>query len=102
MSFNGPTPVSDLFDRITRAAEREKGIRLELADLDLLVVTGVYEALCLEAVREMRELSKFRIAAREEAAIACEEELAQRPHAPTVKRQSRMPARFASTYGKGG
>lgn len=63
--FADPTPVSDLFDRFTRAAERGRGIQLKPSDLDLLVVTGVYEAICLEAVREMRELAKARIAARQ-------------------------------------
>jgi hypothetical protein len=59
------TPVSNLYDRFSRAAERGRGIQLTPADLDLLVVTGVYEAICLESVREMREIAKARIASRQ-------------------------------------
>lgn len=67
-----PQTISDLHEKMTRAVELGRGVRLNGPEMDLLAVNGVLRTVCLAAVAEIEALAAERIAARCEASSAKE------------------------------
>jgi hypothetical protein len=52
--------ISDLDRRISRALETGKGMQLSAADLDLLTISGAYEAVAMAAAAELKDVAMRR------------------------------------------
>jgi hypothetical protein len=68
----GISPIADLDRRLSRAIEQGRGIRLNVADLDLLSVTGAYGVLHQAADSELKERAQCRDVQRRKAFISAD------------------------------